>query len=944
MQNSELLESFIQEAGEVMSNLEAGVAELRVSAGDHFTPEQLERLSVLAHRMRGSAGLYGYPQLSTLSGLLERLLDARPHLTGELRMQFLTLLDTINQVLRGGLQTLERGGNDRNLGLIFTQVGGTALLQSLVREKPEEFKMRNARHLPQAAPEGEAERVEEATTATGIEAELRRFQRENGEVWEYFAPEVQEHLASLRTEMERGEQADLNVMFRAAHTIKGSSFMVGLPMLGEFAHRLEDLLGALREDAVPNTPEVQRSLNASADLMEDMTRVAEGAELSLQERHDTLFSHLSALATGELSTSAVQATEAPAPAAVAAPLSSSIRVSTQRLEELMEQVGEVVTARARMTRLMERLDDLQAGMQASQQRFQRTVRDFEERYLNPDMVRLGPDDGAGAMGSGNLTEQFAELEFDSYNDLNILSRSITELSADFSEVRRNLSDTVAELTEENERLGKLVRQLRVDMSQTSRVPFQQASARLRRWARQQQGVPFDLNVEGDDVLLESNLLQRIVDPLLHLLTNAVYHGIGQTEKRLAAGKPERGQVWLRADTKDNFVDITVADDGQGLDLHRIRERALQRGLRSAQELEQMSEADLARLILLPGLSTAEAVGNVTGRGVGMDVVATAVRNLGGELLIQSEQGTGTAITLRLPITQRILDILQVQLGDDSKLAAFPVSSVRALRDVPSSDLIVGQDGVQRATFAGEQVPVVDARIMWGYDTRQDEADASSRLVFLSTITGLVAVRVGEFGSIEEVSVTPASGILSKLDYLAGITVSANGDALALLEPMGLVRLARRPAAWISDQEAGESRQQVRRVLLVDDSLSVRRLVGRMLERGGLIVETANDGQEALDKLQLDDTFSAVITDLEMPRMNGYELISAMRARPQNALTPILVMTTRAGDKHQRLAFQLGANDYFSKPVNEALLLRRLGSLMVAADTAQGTTTQGTVSA
>lgn len=927
MQNSELLESFIQEAGEVMTGLEAGVARLQAGAEVSFALQDMEQLSVLAHRMKGTAGLYGYPQLSTLSGLMERLLDARPQLTGEHRKHFLTLLSTINSVLRGSLKSLEQGGNDRDLGLIFTQEGGTALLQGLVRAVPGEFQMRSARHLPQHQSEGDEEDVAAETTLPGLEGELRQFVKENGEVWEYFAPEVQEHLGNLRAEFEKGEQADLNVMFRAAHTIKGSSFMVGLNPLGNFAHRMEDLLGALREDAVPNNAEVQRILNASADLLDDLTRVAQGEKLSVQTRHDELLASLQALATGQVAVPAAPAQVAETAVSVSAPVSNSIRVPAQRLEALLEQVSEVVTARARMTHLMERLDDLQGGMQASQQRFQRTVRDFEERYLNPDMVRVQDDTGA-SMGSGNLTEHFAELEFDSYNDLNILSRSITELSADFAEVRRNLSDTVAELNEENEKLGKLVRQLRVDVSQTSRVPFTQASARLRRWARQQ-NLPFDLNVEGEDVQLESNMLQRIVDPLLHLLTNAVYHGLapqfGQPGVRAEQGKPERGQVWLRAESKDNFIDVTVADDGQGLNLARVRERALERGLRSAQELEQMPDADVARLILLPGLSTAEAVGNVTGRGVGMDVVATAVRALGGELLIQSEQNVGTAFTLRLPVTQRILDVLKVDLGEEN-LAAFPVSHVRAIRDIPQEQL-ERHHGTLHAIFQGEQVPVVDARVIWGVDiTDAVHEDTSAHLVLLNTITGLVAVRVAEFGSIEEVSVAPPTGMLAKLDYLAGTTVSATGEALPLLEPLGLARLARRPDLWLTPTEDQVSRA-TRRILLVDDSLSVRRLVGRMLERGGLIVETANDGQEALDKLQLDDNFDAVITDLEMPRMNGYELISAVRARAQNVNLPLLVMTTRAGDKHQRLAFQLGANDYFTKPVNEALLLRRLGSLL-----------------
>uniref|UniRef100_UPI002869AA11 response regulator n=1 Tax=Deinococcus sp. TaxID=47478 RepID=UPI002869AA11 len=180
--------------------------------------------------------------------------------------------------------------------------------------------------------------------------------------------------------------------------------------------------------------------------------------------------------------------------------------------------------------------------------------------------------------------------------------------------------------------------------------------------------------------------------------------------------------------------------------------------------------------------------------------------------------------------------------------------------------------------------------------------------------------------IAESSVAPPGSLLGTLDYLSGTALSATGDVLPLLEPQGLLRLARRPDAWLSAERADERGAVRGRLLLVDDSLSVRRVVGRMLERAGFSVDTANDGQDAYERLQLDDGYAVVVSDLEMPRMNGFELLSALRARPATAALPVVIMTTRAGEKHQRLAFSLGATDYFTKPVNEALLLRRVGSL------------------
>lgn len=920
MPNSELFESFLQEAEEVIAGLERGVLELSQSAlwGSTEAGEQMGQVSILAHRMRGSAALYGYPQLSTLAGLLERLLDSRPELSGERAEQFTALLRTVTRALRAGITTLQSGGNDRDLGLLFTSMGGTQQLQELVRGVPDAFRLRAPLHRPQVHEPAQSAAPE--LPAVGIEGELRSFVLQNPDIWEYFAPEIQEHLAALRLQLQQAERADPNTMFRAAHTIKGSAYMVGLTVLGDFAHRLEDLLGAVREGATGFTGEVQSTLTSSLDLLDDMVQTAEGAPIALTERLASLTEQLRGLASGQVVSAPA---EVVTPAPEAAPLNATIRIPAQRLEGLMEQISKLVNSRSKITRMLAQLDELQSSMQTSQQRFQRTVRDFEERYLNPDMVRSNAEDKNQAMAQGTIAQQFADLEFDTYDDLNILSRSITELAADFSEVRRRLSDNVAQLNDENETLGKLVRELRLDMNQTSRVAFAQASARLRRWARERPEA-FDLNIEGDDVLVESTMLQRIVDPLMHLLTNAVYHGLKNPAARQSAGKSERGQVWIRAVEQQNFLEVTVADDGDGLNYEQIKERTLQKGLRSAQELNDMREAELARLILLPGLSTAQAVGNLAGRGVGLDVVATTVRQLGGELLIQSEAGVGTAFTMRLPTTQRIMDVLQVQVGPE-QWAAFPVNLIRALRDLPPSELIATATG-PRVVFEGKQVPVISLHEVWGWSP--DPAELA-HLAFLSTISGVIAVRVEAFGRIEEVSVTPPGSVLSRLEYLSGLTVGAAGEVLPILDPAGLLRLAGRPDAWLRDADARATTldNAGHKVLLVDDSLSVRRLVSRMLERGGFEVQTANDGQEALDILQLDASFAAVVSDLEMPRMNGYELLTAIRSRPTSATLPVMIMTTRAGEKHQQVAFQLGASDYFTKPVNETLLLRRMSTLL-----------------
>ena len=939
--HSELILGFIQEAGEVLDGIQAGIAALRRTPAGPQDAEGLGTLGLLAHRLRGSAGLYGYSQLSKMAALLERVLDSRPLLHGEQRGQYLTLLETSHATLREGLSRIGRGERESDLGLNFARSGGAAQLQALLSVNPGAFKPRPPEHRLSQATETPGERTTgpagAAEEGASLEDGLRQFYRDNAEIWEYFAPEIREHLGSLRAQLDAasdGADPDLDVMFRAAHTVKGSSYMVGLPGLGDFAHGMEDLLGGVRDGALRLDAPVLEVLDLALIGMDSLLQAAEGGGAPVAGQLAALSTQMAALAGGQTPdhTPPVPADSAPASPEGGAPTGSlspevaSIRVPARQLEGLMDQLGELVTARSRLGQSLSRLDELQQAMLGSQIRFQRTVRDFEERHLNPDMVRAAEhpaSESMGGMGDANLTQQFDELEFDTYNDLNILARSITELSADFAEVRRRLSETVGELQGENELLGKLLRQLRLDVTQTSRVSFAQTANRLRRWAREH-AERFDFLVEGEEVQVDSAVLQRLIDPLMHLLTNALHHGIGSAEGRTGAGKSGRGRVWLRAAQRQNFLEVSVQDDGQGLDLDAIANRALERGLRSVQELGRMSDDDRARLILLPGLSTAQGVSTVAGRGVGMDVVATTARQLGGELLIRSVRGAGTTFTLRLPTTRRIVDVLPVRAAGHE--LGFAVGVVRALRELQTHELGIGEHGFE-VPFEGRSLPVVDLRAIWGLAPEaQDDAELH-RLVILATPAGDVAARVDSFGQIEEVSVSPLGSLLSGLEYLAGTALSAAGDAFALLDPSGLIRLARRPQDYLKPQASvGQGRGRTR-LLLVDDSLSVRKLVGRMLERGGYAVVTANDGQEALDLLQLDADFGAVVSDLEMPRMNGYELLSAVRARPATARLPLMIMTTRAGEKHQRLALQLGADDYFTKPVNEALLLRRIGDVL-----------------
>jgi len=954
MNDEDLLELFLQEGWEGLSTLESVIVALRAGADDGTSRDAYYgALSMGAHRLRGTAGLYGYPQLAALAALAERLTDPRPQLLPKQRDQLLDLLELLTLGLHRALTGIGAGQGEGELGLFFAEVGGAQALQALLRAAPSAFAARRPEE-GHGSPTLEAKLPE--TVPGGPEAELQGFVRQNAELWSFFAPEAREYLDVLRTELEKGLKADVLLLFRAAHTLKGSAFMVGLPLMGQLAHRLEDLMDAVRELRVPLEGSAAKLLLEGTALLEQMLLTAEGTpdlSLRLLPALRTLERQVQTLLSGdnpepvpedprppaesELDGLTLTSSVAPSPAG------QLIRVSSERLDGLMDKVGQLIMSRARLDNQLERLSQIEESFSVSHARVQRVVRDFEEKYLNSDMLRdvhsdsaqTGADNGTDTTEldklRGTISEVFEELEFDSYDDMNILARSVTEMSADLGELRRQLSMGGEALRDETATFSKLLRTLRADVARTRRVTLAQAYVRPRRWARGQTHA--DLTLMGSELEVDAFLAQGISEVLLHLVTNAFTHGQEHREERERSGKPPRGQVNVVARQNGTLLELSVSDDGRGISTSRVRDQALARGLRSARELNEMNDEEVLRLILLPGLSTAPEVTSEAGRGVGMDIVASTVRRMGGEFQIATQPGEGTTFTLRLPLTQQVVDLLTVQVGPYR--LGFSTANIAGLRSVQASEVL--GDGEQRRLPDG--TPLYLLQPLWNpAQWSGSQPGGEFGVVVIRTAAGEVAFGVDAFGSIAEAVIEPPGFCLEALGYVSGTTVAADGTPVLLPDAAGLIRLVRSWNDPATEAQTGARAPQISRLLLVDDSLSVRRAVSRMLERAGHQVVTASDGLEALELLRDGLQVQAVLTDLEMPRANGFEVIEEVRRHYPHL--PVVVMTTRSGEKHQRLAFQLGASDYFSKPVDEALLTRCLAQLLVVGVSASGTLESG----
>ncbi|GGR98166.1 hybrid sensor histidine kinase/response regulator [Deinococcus sedimenti] len=891
----ELTATYLQDARSVAAGLEDATVDLWVPDD---RPRALDTLWVLSHRLHGTAGLYGHPQTAALAALLERLMEGRAWLNTDDAIPILTeILERANTCFGDAFNQIEQGQSEGDVGLQFADLGGPAQVTELLRTQPFQLQARQANRDDQ---------------------EELPFAVVNAAIWEDFGPEAAELTATLRAGL-HADTPDLTALFRAAHTLKGSSAMVGLAEMAEVGHAMEDLLGAAREDAV--------TLDRALPLIDDGLNVvdlvlahAEGqVRESPQHRIQGYRAAVAALLSGQDPTTLIPTPEGQAQAAPVQEARLSVRVDSGRLDGMLDDVAGLVAARARLNGLLLRQQQIARSLDAAHERVQRTVRDFEERYLNPNLTPGGASAGVPLdrtpgqapvsvdLGLQDRLADFGALELDSYDDLNILARAVTELSADLVEVRAQTAQAISTLGDELTGLEKLTRQLRVELSRARLVPLERVTAPLHRWAGRREDLK--LTVHGEDSLIDAQYAGPLGQALLHLLTNAAVHGAQSSEDRAEQGKKPLLQVSVDAHVADGHLHVTVRDDGRGLNYDALRQRALQSGHVSAGELGSMTDAQTAQLVFLPGLSTAAQVTQEAGRGVGMDAVRDTITRLGGRVSISSVPGQGTATTLHVPIAQQITDVLVLRAG--TQRVAVLASQVQGMTVLDGD----APDGS------------VDLSDLWGETPAQTRYVA--RLSVPAEDGGTLHLIVDEFHSIEEIVLRPAGNLLSPLEYLSGMTTlnDEHGQAfpVAVLNPAGLrrARRAQRTGVAAALQSAG-------RILLVDDSLSVRRHVGRSLERFGYQVTTASDGQEALERLLAGEPADLLLSDLEMPRMNGFELLRAVRSSAAHAGLPVVIMTTRAGEKHQQLAMELGANDYLAKPAEERLLHRRLDALLAAA--------------
>jgi len=614
---------------------------------------------------------------------------------------------------------------------------------------------------------------------------------------------------------------------------------------------------------------------------------------------------------------------------------AQIRVRTALLNDLVNYAGEASISRSRMEQQVFGFRDNLGELGRSVVRFRDQLRELEIEA--EAQIMASNAERAAAEQDGN--SHFDPLEFDRFTKLQQLSRSLTEGLHDLGTIHSNLSNYVGEAESVLQQQARQNTDLQEGLMRTRMVGFSTQAARLRAIVRQtarEVGKRVDLEIIGADVEIDRNVLERMIGPFEHMIRNSIDHGIEDAETRKTAGKPGTGKITLSTSQEGSEIVIRFIDDGAGLNVDRIRAKAIERGMMA--EDSQMSREEIMQFILVAGFSTAHQVTQLSGRGVGMDVVHSEVKQLGGTMAVDTEAGQGTTFTVRLPLTLSITQALMIRMGDS--LYAVPINTVANIIEVPVEKLKEAEMGGRSLlNFEDKVYPFMHLGDQLGM-TIPDTKGKKVPVLLVKAGSREVAMEVEALVGTREVVIKPVSPQVSKLKGISGATILGDGRVVLILDVSGLLIAeeaiqvshsgGRRAPAAKSTEPAAAPATRRPIVMVVDDSLTVRKVTSRTLQKKGIDVLTAKDGVDGLEQLRSGGQRPDVmLVDIEMPRMDGYEFTTQVRADPELNLIPIIMITSRAGEKHRKRAFELGVNEYMSKPYQEDILLERIQSFLPA---------------
>ncbi|MGB3127611.1 MAG: Hpt domain-containing protein [Pseudomonas sp.] len=726
--------------------------------------------------------------------------------------------------------------------------------------------------------------------------------------------------ALQRWQAEPNNRQEVETLLRDLHTLKGGARMVEIGPIGDLAHELEFLYEGLSAGLLVPSPELFALLQGCHDRLAQMIdAVADGLPVGSV---DKLIERIKSLVHPSDEPVTPVALPAGKAEAVVDPAADMVKISADLLDDLVNLAGETSIFRGRIE---QQVNDARTALNEVETTIER-MRDQLRRLDTETQGRILSRQQAEAERLGY--EEFDPLEMDRHSQLQQLSRALSESASDLLDLKETLDRRNQDAQNLLQQQARINTELQEGLMRTRMVPFERMLPRLKRIVRQvaeELGKDVEFVVGNAEGEMDRNVLERMVAPLEHMLRNAVDHGLESREARVLAGKPEKGRITLDLTHEGGDIVFDMRDDGAGVPLEAVRRKAIKRGLLAPHQ--EISDRDVLQFILQPGFSTAEKITQISGRGVGMDVVHEEVRQLGGSMFIDSTPGVGVHFRIRLPFTVSVNRALMVQCADDQY--AIPLNTIEGLVRVLPHELAGHyQQDPPRYEYAGQRYELFYLGDLLHTVSRPKLLGQYQPVPVLLVQCNerRVAVHVDAMAGTREIVVKGLGPQFAGVQGLSGATILGDGRVVLIIDLLAHIR-ARQPALPAQTVDAplilnDPLKKRPLLVLVVDDSVTVRKVTSRLLERNGMNVLTAKDGIDAIALLE-EHTPDLMLLDIEMPRMDGFEVAIQVRNDPRLMRLPIIMITSRTGQKHRDRAMAIGVNDYLGKPYQESVLLESI---------------------
>lgn len=943
--DKEIIEGFIEEAESYLSSLRGGIL---LCSQEGIFSDELETSRRHAHTIKGAAFMVGFEEIGKIAASLEQEIGALVKgKSAPTDRQSRELLDKISQL--EALLVKERFGEEE-FQIDFTDFVEESFENLQIIETPIEI-----------------------TAEEIIEADIWEDFEIDDEMREVFALEAEELLQNISANLERlsaspNDREALMEICRNAHTLKGSAGILGFKTISELAHHVEDLLDYLSENEFEGNQNVFQLLLASNDCLNALVNEGDSEQLkqkikdlasdfqmikkSLQEPivepvseiviepvvetvEKTVYEPVAEIKAPTEIKPEIEPTSRVAalvnqPAGFNNPNRSVIRVSLDKLDDLVRIVSEMVISRSvfeqRLTELSMQVEELQNSTRRLSHSTGKLETDFEASAMSipSSKFQIPNQFSTSAFLPQTSSAEFDSLEFDRYTEFHQTTRELVETTGDTFAINNELENLRGNLELLFDRQRRLIEEMQDKLLRLRMVAFGSLSNRLQRTARvtaEQEGKQVELVIHGEQLEVDTQVLDSLVEPLLHLLRNAVAHGIEKPEMRRLLGKPEAGKIDVKIYSEGMHVIVNISDDGRGILTAALKKKALETGAVTIEQIVEMSDDDALRLIFLPGLTTTEEINYVSGRGVGMNIVQTTIERQQGTISVHSIPQKGTEFMIRLPMSLAITRALLVKSNE--QLYAFPLNLVKKITEIPTEKISRNETSFE---YGGTNYKLAHLNKLLGVGTSDVSHLEKVPLLLIETLDTPHALTIDEIVRAEEIVIKPLDKFLQNIPDFVGATILGDGRVVPVLDLIYL--LAHKETKLLkTEPELPPVKIKQTQVMIVDDSPSVRLINSKLIKNAGMMPLVAKDGLEALEQLQLlQELPDVILTDVEMPRMDGYELLASLKKIENLRQIPVIMITSRAGDKHREKAFELGVSEYLTKPYEDTKLIETINVL------------------